>query len=137
MVEVITHDHLGIVTDIPNIKIQISYEFIADEYEQAELLYESDFYRTAGVIAGVALERHVKTLCESHSVEVEKNSPNKRIANFSDYINTLKKAGIINEVKRKEFEFLYGIRTSCSHADDVNKDDIKRLLERGKEIAIL
>lgn len=124
-------------TNVPGIRTQLSYEFIADEYEQAELLYKLDFHRAAGVIAGIALERHVKTLCESHSIEVEKNPPDKSKASFSDYIMTLKKAEIINEVKRKEFEYLYGIRSTCSHPDEVNKDDIKRLLLRGKEIAVL
>ena len=113
----------------------ITFNFIADEYDQAEYLFKNGFSRAAGVVAGVALERHVHLLAEKNNIEVKVNPPTKPKAEFSDYLASLKKADIINEVQRKQLDALYQIRKACAHPEEPKKEDIDRLIGEGKLLA--
>jgi hypothetical protein len=65
---------ISIVLSIPHIievkemglRKLITADIARTEIEQAELLLESGFERAAGSIAGVALELHLKTLCDRY-----------------------------------------------------------------------
>ena len=113
---------------------QLNFEFIADEYEQAEELLKVHV-RAAGAVAGVALERHVHTLANTKGVKVESHPSSKTKPDFSDYLNALKKADVINEVQKKQFEALYQVRKSSSHPEEVDPEDVKRLIREGKILA--
>ena len=48
----------------------VTSDLLDSELDQAELLYDKEFIRAAGVIAGVVLERHLKTLCEINKIHL-------------------------------------------------------------------
>jgi len=51
----------------------ITADLLDSELSQAELLYKHDFYRASGAIAGVVLERFLKTLCEVNQITFGEN----------------------------------------------------------------
>jgi len=115
----------------------LSAAYIEDEYGQAEELLTSGYVRAAGVVAGVAMERHAHLLAESNGVAVTRNPPFKQKADFSDTISCLKKACVITERQRKQLEGLYAIRTDCAHQNrpEPQQADVKRLVEEGRILA--
>ncbi len=118
-----------------NIQSELSYQYIADEYDQAQVLSELGFERAAGAVAGVALERNLRLLAQKHDVDVAPNPPAKKRADFSDYLAALKKKGVINELQRKQYEALYEVRKQCSHPEEPKREDIERLIHDGKLLA--
>jgi len=115
----------------------LSSAYVDDEYGQAEELLANGYVRAAGVVAGVAMERHARLLARSHNVALTPNPPSKQKADFSDTIYCLKRAGVITEVQRRQFESLYGIRTDCAHVNrpEPQQGDVKRLVEEGRTLA--
>jgi len=65
---------------------QISGQVEKDEIQQAWELLEEDFIRASGVVAAVAVERHLLTLCENSDV-VEDYEPNHGIARLSQTLH--------------------------------------------------
>jgi hypothetical protein len=118
-----------------DIQSELSYQYIADEYDQALVLSELGFERAAGAVAGVALERNLHLLAQKHDVDVAPNPPTKKRADFSDYLAALKKKGVINELQRKQYEALYEVRKQCSHPEEPKREDIERLIHDGKLLA--
>ncbi len=124
------------------IKSELSFVVVSDEFETAgEILKSSNneaLVRASGVIAGVALERHFRTVCEERSVPAVKNPPGKAHSDFSDVILALRNASIITEVQRSRLETLYKIRTNCAHPKEVvNRDDVDELIRDGKSFTAL
>jgi hypothetical protein len=118
-----------------NLFENISYEFIADEYDQADFLFKNEFTRAAGAIAGVAIERHLQTIAKKHNINVIANPPSKSKSDFSDYLASLKRSNIIDETQRKQFDALYQIRKMCDHPDEPKKEDVERLIRDGRLMA--
>ena len=50
---------------------KIQYNFFMDELHCAEELLKKKYVRPAGVIAGVALESHLKTVCKNHNIALK------------------------------------------------------------------
>jgi hypothetical protein len=124
------------------IKSELSFVIVSDEFETAsEILKLSNneaLVRASGVIAGVALERHFRTVAEERNVTVVKNPPAKTHSDFSDVILGLRDASIITEVQRSRLETLYKIRTNCAHPKEVvNRDDVNELIRDGKSLTTL
>lgn len=120
---------------------QLSFELSADEFETAEDLLsqsgESDpLVRASGVIAGVALERHLHTVIDKRSLKIQSNPLTKKKADISDLSNTLFKEGVITGIQKSELDSLFMIRNHCAHPkEDVKFEDVKRLIERGRSLA--
>lgn len=121
------------VFEIQNLKLRktISADLVESELEEAELLLEHDFLRAAGAVAGVALERYLKTLCEISTPLVEYN-------NNKDTINPLafklRNAGHLSETERKKIEYLGDIRNKCNHSkeEEPTKEEVKELIRKTK-----
>lgn len=125
---------LPIVTDL-------SLALSADEFERAEELLaqsagDDAILRASGVIARVALERHLFTVPDSHRVPVPAASGKKPVA--SDVINALRKAGYLTAIQKSEMEGLFTVANHCAHPKEQVKDtDVDRLIRRGRELAAL
>jgi hypothetical protein len=124
------------------IRSELSFVVVSDEFEAAgEILKLSNneaIIRASGVIAGVALERHFRTVADERNVAVVKNPPAKTHSDFSDVILALRNASIITEVQRSRLETLYKIRTNCAHPKEViNRDDVDELIRDGKSFTAL
>ena len=131
-------DELG-SRELP-VRSQLSLAVSADEFETAENLIaasrEEPILRASGVIARVALERHLFTVAESRSVVIQINPPNKRKADVEDLLTSLVKHQVLTAIQKSELGSLFKIGNNCAHPKEaVRPDDVERLVRRGKELA--
>ena len=124
-------------------KSALSLALSADEFDTAQELLnvsrgDEGVLRAAGVIARVALERHLFTVAELKKLTIQVNPPSKRKADASDLISTLAKAGVITGIQQSELEGLFRIANNCAHPKEtITQPDVKRLIERSRELAAL
>lgn len=110
---------------------QVSEKITTDEIHRAEKLLEENQIRPAGVIAGVALERHLLTLCETADQDLSFGYKD----GIASLAKTLSNAGAINNNEERRLEYLGGIRNDCSHANEEEpaENDVKRLINQARE----
>jgi hypothetical protein len=123
------------------IKTALSLDLSASEMDTAQELLEASnsqesIVRAAGVIARVALERHLFTIADSRGLKIQINPPSKKKAEASDVIVTLVKSNVITAIQRSELESLFTIANHCAHPKEaVTPADVKRLIDRGRGLA--
>ncbi|WP_227132836.1 hypothetical protein [Halorubellus salinus] len=108
---------------------QVSKNVARNEIEQAWQLFEGDFIRAAGVVAAVAVERELMTLCEE-SEQVAKFNPSHGISRLSQ---TLYEADVIDKTSWNEMKKLASIRETCAHAEDPEKHRVRTLISGSEE----
>ncbi|TKR28080.1 hypothetical protein [Natronomonas salsuginis] len=110
----------------------ISDEIITEELYQAKDLWDEGNVRAAGVIAGIALERHLLTLCNVSERDLKYE--------YSDGIRslaeTLSDAGEITNAKRSQLGYLADIRNNCAHANEEEPDkrEVERLIKQAEDL---
>jgi hypothetical protein len=129
---------IGILSSIPdvievkemNLRKLISADFVESELEEAEVLFNHKYIRGAGALAGVALEKHLKTICEINNVEYK----------FKDTIDPLATKLYTNDhLDKSEFkkiQYLASIRNKCDHPDEITREEVKELIEGAKKFII-
>lgn len=103
---------------------QVSGRVEKDEIQQAWELFEEDFIRASGVVAAVAVERHLLTLCEN-SDNVEDYEPNHGISRLSQ---TLHEADVISKTAWNDLKAMASIRETCAHPEEPKKPAVRRLI---------
>src|SRR5262249_51988064 len=104
---------------------------IFDQYNNEDV-----FLRVSGIIARVALERHIRTVTDTRNIVIIRNPLNKSHADFTDVTTTLLKNSIITSHQKSELDLLYRTGNACAHPQgQVIASDVKQLIERGKELA--
>lgn len=95
------------------------------ELEAASSLCRNGFLRGAGAMAGVVLERHLMTVCDSHGVATGKT------ATISKLNAALKEAGILELADWRHIQFLGDLRNKCDHQQDKTptSDDVTDLID--------
>lgn len=122
-------------------RTQLSFAISADEFERATELVDSSggdevLLRAAGVVARVALERHLWTVLDSHGLSVVKNPPTKKKADTQDLLTSLVKASVVTPIQKSEMDSLFAIGNNCAHPkEQVVQTDVERLISRGRELA--
>lgn len=110
----------------------VSDEIITEELYQAKTLWDDGNIRAAGVVAGVALERHLLTLCElsDRGIEYEYSNGIRSLA------ETLYSANEITQTTKGQLEYLSDIRNDCAHANEEEPDkrDVERLIEQAEDL---
>lgn len=101
-----------------------------NELEAAEHLLKNGFIRSAGVIAGIVLEGHLRTVCKSHKITIPKKPT------ISPLNQELKNNEIISISQWRHIQHLNDIRNECSHKreKEPSQKDVIRLLKDVKEI---
>lgn len=118
---------------------ELSLALSSDEFEKAEeLLAQSKgddaIIRASGVVARVALERHLFTVADVHGVPVLPSRGTK--PEVSDAINALKKNGYVTAIQKSELESLFTVGNHRAHRKEhVTQPDVARLIQRGRELA--
>jgi hypothetical protein len=112
----------------------IASDFIDSELQEADYLFKNGFERCAGVLAGVALERYLKALCEMKKINYEYD------ATIEPLSQALYVANKIDLTDLKAFQHLGSIRNDCAHPKDVPEDELKgrakELIERVKKLSL-
>ena len=108
----------------------ISEVFQADifdsELDSSRELCKKGFYRGAGAVAGVVLEKHLSHTCQQHGAKSRKKHPS-----ISDLNDLLKEKEVIETAKWRFIQHLGDLRNLCDHKKDRDprKEDILELIE--------
>lgn len=121
-----------IETEQLRVRRGISDEIINEELHQAKELYEDGLIRPAGVVTGVALERHLTTLCEvsDRDIEFEYDFGIKALA------DALYDENEVTKTQHGQIEYLGKLRNKCAHADkeEPTTTEVDRLISQTEEI---
>jgi len=111
---------------------EISDDIISEELYQAKTLFDEEHIRAAGVVAGIALERHLLTLCEISEQEMEYSHSD----GIRSLAETLYQAGEITDTKKSQLGYLSDIRNDCAHANEEDPDmrEVERLIQQSEDI---
>ncbi len=109
----------------------VQADLFDSEIAAATELIKHKFNRSAGALAGVVLERHLKQVCNNHNVKVTKKNPN-----IADLNNILKNAGIIEMSTWRFIQYLADVRNLCDHDKNTepNNDEVSDLINGVKKI---
>lgn len=108
-----------------DIEVNIQYQFYTDELETARYLLSKKYLRPAGVIAGVVLENHLKSVCKKYStIKLGKNDT------LSKYFDYLKSVNAIDVTLYKKLLYLADIRNLCCHskAREASNTEVEELI---------
>ena len=118
-----------------NFKKILTADLLDSELEQAEILYKYDFYRASGAIAGVVLERYLKTLCEVNLIDIgEKDT----IEPLATKLYKSDKVPVFDITLFKSIQHLASLRNKCTHPkEDVKSHEVRELMDKVKKITFL
>jgi hypothetical protein len=94
-----------------DIRQLVQADLFDSELEASKELAKHKFGRAAGAVAGVVLERHLKTVCEQHNLKVTKKNPT-----IGDLNNALKEVNILDLPQWRFVQHLADIRNLCDHS---------------------
>jgi hypothetical protein len=103
----------SVLTDISR---TLYAEILDDELGAARSLLTASHLRSAGVVAGVALEGHLKKMISDHKITFRK------VATLSNLNNALKDAGVYDAPQWRQIQYLTDIRNLCGHKGDRNPE---------------
>lgn len=108
-----------------NIKELLQADIFDSELDGAKELHKNGFYRAAGALCGVILEKHFSAVCTSHAIKMKKSAPC-----ISDYNDKLKEEGVVDNKTYLLIQRLGTIRNLCDHNKKIEptKDDISDLI---------
>lgn len=114
--------------DIKNI---VQADLLDSEISTAEELLKYKFTRAAGAVAGVVLERHLRTVCQNRNV-----LPAKKNATISDFNEALKANNIIDVPAWRNVQYLADIRNLCDHSKvpEPTPEKVSDLVEGVKKV---
>ena len=118
-----------------NFKKLITADLLDSELSQAEHLYKNDFFRAAGAITGVILERYLKTLCEVNQINIGDNDT---IEPLATKLYKSEKIPEFDVTLFKSIQHLASIRNKCDHPKEEPKQhEVRELLDKVKKITYL
>ncbi|MEP6343240.1 MAG: hypothetical protein ABJ275_07990 [Maricaulaceae bacterium] len=114
-----------------DIKSLMQADLLDSEIDVSKELHKHKFYRAAGAICGVVIEKHLGEVCANHNLKFRKK--NLTIADFND---ALKNESIIDTPKWRNIQFLADIRNKCDHnkATEPTKDEVQDLIDGTSKI---
>lgn len=95
-----------------DIKQLVQADLFDSELDAAKELTKHKFFRAAGALAGVVLEKHLLQVCANHSLTPSKKSPT-----ISVFLDILKNANIVDTAQWRFIQHLMDIRNKCDHAN--------------------
>jgi hypothetical protein len=102
------------------VKTELSFELSAAEIDTANLLLDGSggqeaLIRASGVVARVALERHLYTVVDSRNMTIIRHPPQKKHADLEDVMQTLQKGSVITAIQKAQLDGLFkGVAKECS-----------------------
>ncbi len=88
----------------------VQADLFDSEIASARELHKNKFYRAAGAVAGVVLEKHLAQVCSDHNIKIAKKNPG-----IGDFNEALKAAGTIDVPQWRHISMLGDIRNICDH----------------------
>lgn len=133
---------IGIINAIPRIielreadlQTLINAEFIQDELAHAEVLLKKKYLRCAGLLCGVALERHLQQLCRRNGIDP------KTARGIDALAQRLYKRKVINKIQLKQIKYLASIRNTCAHPNEdtiIKEREIEELFQKASALVLI
>ena len=115
-----------------NLELEIHNDILGSELDSAYELLKKKFFRAAGSVAGVVLEKHLEKMAISHNIQMSKKTPT--IADFND---KFKEEKVYDVSTWRRIQFLGDIRNLCCHNKDTEPSEVqvKDLLDGVKYVA--
>jgi len=109
-----------------DIKQLLQADLFDSEIDAAKELNKKGFYRAAGAICGVVLEKHLSEVCIKRGIKTTKKNPA-----INDYNQLLKDNDVIDTPTWRFIQRLGDLRNLCDHkkTDEPTKDNIDDLIE--------
>jgi hypothetical protein len=95
---------------LADIKGTLEATLLDDELSTASELLKAKHLRSAGIVAGVVLERHLKSVLASHQLTLGRKK-----SQISNLNNALKEGKVIDVPRWREIQRLGDIRNLCGH----------------------
>lgn len=114
-----------------DIKQIIQADLFDSEIDAAKELNKKGFFRAAGIICGVILEKHLRQVCDNHKITIRKKNPS-----ISDLNDLLKNNSIIEVAIWRFIQHLGDLRNKCGHnkAQDPTKEEVEDLINGTEKI---
>ena len=108
-----------------NLTTILQADLFDSEIESAKALAKAGYFRAAGAVCGVIIEKHLKQICTNHGLKSKKRNPT-----ISDFNQLLKDEDIISVPDWRFIQHLTDIRNVCDHAKgkEPSKQEIDGLL---------
>ena len=127
---------IGILSSIPDVletqelrfRELISAVYVELEIDQAEILLITDLSRAAGALVGVALEKHLETMCFVNNIQYSHKETINPLATKL-YTNN-----VIDITELKKIEYFASIRNKCDHPNNITKNEVKELIDGVKKL---
>ena len=129
---------LGILRSIPDalegtslwIRDLLARDMYESEFAIARGLLKNQHYRAAGVYAGVALETHLRLMCQKRGIKVDKTEA---IDSLNDKLK--------NHYSKPEpyvlVRWMGGVRNDCAHAGpEPDPEKVRRLVDKAEEFIV-
>jgi len=126
------HQQLRIVESVKSkfesslfdIKTLVHAELLDNEISEARVLLKNGYLRAAGAVAGVSLEAHLKSVCDSHQISYAKS------ATLAIYNDSLKDV-VYDVAEWRRIQHLTDLRNKCDHkkTDEPSEENIRDLLD--------
>ncbi len=113
------------------IKQLVQADLFDSELEAARELSKNKFYRAAGAVAGVVLEKHLQQVCDDRSIVISKKNPT-----ISDLNELLKANSVIEIPQWRHISLLADIRNLCDHSKkkEPTADQVDDLINGAEKI---
>ena len=113
-----------------DISIGLQANLFDSEIDAARELVKCDFLRAAGAICGVVIEKHLKQVCNNHSITIRSSKPT-----LNYLADQLKDEGVIDVKQWRYLQFLADIRNDCCHArkHEPENEDLQKLISGTNE----
>ncbi len=108
-----------------DIKQLVQADLLDGEIESARELLKCGFLRASGAVCGVVMEKHLRTVCQNHSVVLKGKHPT-----ISDFNDNLKKSGVIDVPLWRQIQRLGDLRNLCDHNKykEPSNDEVEELI---------
>lgn len=109
---------------IHDLQTLLQADIFDSEIDSAKHLLKMGYYRAAGAICGVVLEKHFAGVCAKRSVTLKKKSPT--IADYNDAL----KDNAYDTIEWRRIQRLGDIRNLCDHSKDrePTKEEVEELI---------
>ena len=109
-----------------DIKQLLQADLFDSEIDAAKELNKKGFYRAAGAICGVVIEKHLSEVCFKRGIKITKKNPA-----INDYNQQLKDNDVIDIPTWRYIQRLGDLRNLCNHkkTEEPTKENIDDLIE--------
>jgi hypothetical protein len=109
-----------------DIRQMVQADLFDSELDAARELNKNKFFRGAGAIAGVVLEKHLSQVMTNHNLKISKKNPS-----ISDFNDILKSSDVYDTPTWRKIQHLGDIRNLCDHNKErePKKEEVDELIE--------